>query len=154
MIDLATIRPDEWNFPLFLHILGGFTMVGGLTLAASYLFKARRDGSIALTRLGFRTLLMGVLPAFLVSRIAAQWLIDEEGLEDANAAWLDLGFISTDIGFLFLATATIATGLVVRRAGGADGAARSGWVAAASWLVAILIVVYMVVIWAMATKPT
>jgi hypothetical protein len=151
--DLATIRPDDWNLPLFLHVLGAFSMVGGLTLAASYLFKARRDGSIALTRLGYRTLLMGVLPAYLVTRIAAQWLIDEEGLEEADAAWLDIGFISTDIGLLFLLTATIGTGLVVRRAGGSDGPARSGWVGLASWLVAILLAVYVVVIWAMATKP-
>jgi hypothetical protein len=155
VIDLAAIRPDEWNLPLFLHILGALTMIGALTLAASFLVQARRaGGSIALTRYGFRSLLWFALPSFLVMRIAAQWLIDEEGLQDAEAAWIDLGFISTDIGFLFLATATVATGMIVRRAGGADAAAGGAWVSVATWLVGILLVVYAVVIWAMATKPT
>ena len=25
---LATIRPDEWNFPLFLHVFGAMLLVG------------------------------------------------------------------------------------------------------------------------------
>jgi hypothetical protein len=154
VIELAAIRADSVNFPLFLHVLGAFSLIGALTLAASFLFRARRDGSVELTRYGFRTLLIGALPAFLVTRIAAQWLLDEEGLQDAELAWIDLGFISTDIGVLFLLTATIATGLVVRQAGGGpDGAARSGWVSLAGWLVAILIVAYAVTTWAMAAKP-
>ena len=47
MIDLAAIRPDEWGLPLFLHVLGAFTMVGALVMAASYLFAARRDAGRA-----------------------------------------------------------------------------------------------------------
>ena len=31
---LAAIRPDDWNFPLLLHVLGAMLLVGGL-LAAS-----------------------------------------------------------------------------------------------------------------------
>ncbi len=27
---LASIRPDSWNFPLFLHVLGAMILVGGL----------------------------------------------------------------------------------------------------------------------------
>jgi hypothetical protein len=27
MTELAVIRPGEWNLPLFLHVLGGFTLV-------------------------------------------------------------------------------------------------------------------------------
>jgi hypothetical protein len=152
MIEIAALRADSVNLPLFLHVLGAFAMIGALTLAASFLVQARRDGSLALTRRGFRTLLLGVIPAFLVMRIAAQWLLNEEGLEDAELAWIDFGFISTDIGILFLLIATVATGMVVRRAG-SDDAAKSGWVTFATWLVGILLVVYAVVIWAMATKP-
>jgi hypothetical protein len=145
---LAAIRPDEWNLPLFVHVLAAFVMVGALVTAAAYLFAARRDGSLELTRAGFRTLLIGALPAFIVTRIAAQWLVSEENLEDVEAAWIDVGFISTDVGLLVLIGATVAAGLAVRRAEGVRG------VSLAAWLVALLIVVYAVVIWTMATKPT
>ena len=31
---LASIRPDSWNFPLFLHVLGAMVLVGAVTAAA------------------------------------------------------------------------------------------------------------------------
>ena len=153
MTDLAAIRPDEWALPLFLHVLGAFTLIGALAMAAAYLFAARRDGSLELTRLGYRSLLIGALPAFLVMRIAAQWLASEEGVEDADLAWIDVGFISTDAGLLFLIAATVGAGLAVRRAGRSDGAVGGGGLALAAWLTSLLIAVYAVVIWVMATKP-
>ena len=144
---LATIRPDDWNLALFLHVLVAFVMVGALVTAAAYLFAARRDGSLELTRAGFRSLLIAALPAFIATRLSAQWLVSEEGFEDAELAWLDFGFITTDVGLLVLVGATVAAGLAVRRAEGVRG------VALAAWLLALLIVVYAVVIWMMATKP-
>lgn len=144
---LATIRPDDWNLALFLHVLAAFVMVGALVTAAAYLFAARRDGSLELTRAGFRSLLIAALPAFIATRLSAQWLVSKEGLEDAELAWLDFGFITTDVGLLVLVGATVAAGLAVRRAEGVRG------VALAAWLVAALIAVYAVVIWMMATKP-
>jgi hypothetical protein len=144
---VATIRPDDWNLALFVHVLAAFVMVGALVTAAAYLFAARRDGSLELTRAGFRTLLIAALPAFVISRIAAQWLLSEEGLEDTELAWIDIGFISTDVGALALIVATVVAGLAVRRSDGVRG------VSVAAWLVALLIVVYAVVIWTMATKP-
>jgi uncharacterized membrane protein len=144
---LATIRPDDWNLALFLHVLAAFVMVGALVTAAAYLFAARRDGSLELTRAGFRSLLIAALPAFIATRLSAQWLVSKEGLEDAELAWLDFGFITTDAGLLVLVGATVAAGLAVRRAEGVRG------VALAAWLVAALIAVYAVVIWLMATKP-
>lgn len=146
MIDLATIRPDDWNLPLFLHVLGAFTLVGALVMAASYLF-AGRGGSVAMARLGYRSLLLGALPAFIVTRVAAQWIASEEGVEDSDAAWIGIGYMSTDIGVIALIVATVAAGLAVRRAAGGRG------VSIAAWLVALLIAVYAVAIWAMATKP-
>jgi len=144
---LATIRPDDWNLALFLHVLAAFVMVGALVTAAAYLFAARRDGSLELTRAGFRSLLIAALPAFIATRLSAQWLVSKEGLEDAELAWIDVGFITTDVGLLVLVGATVAAGLAVRRAEGVRG------VALAAWLVAALIAVYAVVIWLMTTKP-
>ena len=135
------------NLALFVHVLTAFVMVGALVTAAAYLFAARRDGSLELTRAGFRSLLIAALPAFIATRLSAQWLVSKEGLEDAELAWLDFGFITTDVGLLVLVGATVAAGLAVRRAEGVRG------VALAAWLVAALIAVYAVVIWLMATKP-
>ncbi len=145
---LATIRPDEWNFPLFLHIVGAMGLVGALSTAAYYLFRARRDGSAALTRVGFRTLLFAGIPSYLVSRLSAQWLLDKEGLGDEDA-WIDIGFIVTDVGVLLLLTATIAAGIAARRAEGSVGSGP----AIAAWCCSVLLVAYTVALWAMATKP-
>ena len=40
MTVLASIRPDSWNFPLFLHVLGAMILVGG-TLAGDVLAGTR-----------------------------------------------------------------------------------------------------------------
>ena len=41
MTVLALIRPDSWEFPLFLHVLGAMVLVGGLLTGASSLASAR-----------------------------------------------------------------------------------------------------------------
>lgn len=148
MTVLAAIRPDEFNLPLFVHVIGAFLMVGALVTAAAYLFAARRDGSIELTRTGFRTLLYAALPALIVTRIGAQWVSSEEGLTDADLTWMTIGFVSTDVGVLALISATIAAGIAVRKAETGRG------IAIAAWLAVLLIVVYAVVIWLMAAKPS
>jgi hypothetical protein len=152
MSALAAIRPDDWNLPLFVHLLAAFTLIGALVLAASLLFAVRRDGSVELTRLGFRSLLIVALPALIVTRLAAQWIASEEGLEDADLTWIDIGYLSTDAGFLVLVGATVAAGVAVRRASRQAGAGAGGS-ALAAWLVTLLIIVYAVMIWIMATKP-
>lgn len=151
---LAVLRPDDWNLALFVHVLGAFVLVGALVTAAAYLFAARRDGSLALMRAGYAALLVGALPAFIVNRVGAQWIASEQGVADSDAAWIAVGYISTDAGFLLLVAATIAAGLAVRRARLAQGAGAPGrGVTVAAWLVALLIAVYAAVIWVMATKP-
>ena len=69
--------------------------------------------------------------------------------------WVTLGYLSTDIGLLALIGATVAAGLAVRRARTAPDAGGSSGrgTALAAWLVMLLIVVYAVMIWLMATKP-
>lgn len=151
MDGLATLRPDGWNLALFVHVFGAFAAMGALVLAASYLFMARRDGSLELTRLGYRSLLFGALPAYVVLRVGAQWIASKEGVEDSDAAWITIGYLTTDLGLLFVLVSTVATGLAVRRAGRGGGV--GGRISLAAWLVAALIVAYAVAIWAMATKP-
>ena len=151
MSALAAIRPDDWNLPLFIHVLGAFTLIGALAMSATYLLAARRDGSLELIRTGFRALLIVGLPAYLAMRSGAQWIANKEGLEDSDAMWITFGYASSEGGLLVLIGATVAAGLALRRAGRGGGGGRG--VAVATWLVGALIVLYLVAIWIMATKP-
>jgi uncharacterized membrane protein len=151
---LAAIRPDEWDLALFVHVLGAMVMVGSLAVAAWYLFAARRDGSLEAVRFGFRSLLLAALPSFVVMRVGAQWIADEEGLADSDAAWIGIGYAVSDMGALLVVIATGVAWLALRRSRRAEGAAGDNRGAAvAAWLVAILIAAYVVAIWAMTTKP-
>jgi hypothetical protein len=145
-------RPGDVDFWLFLHILGGMTSVGALTLSFASLAGAWRSGSAALTRLGFRALLWAAIPAYLVLRVSSQVLLDKEGLEDAELAWIDIGFMVTDPGLLILIAATVLGGLAARRAGEPGGGPAIG-ARIATGLVALLLVAYLVAVWAMTTKP-
>ena len=150
----AAIRPDAWNFPLLLHVLGAMLLVGTLVLAASALVLARRDGSAALLRLGYRSLLIGALPAWIVMRGAAEWIADKEGLTgDEVPSWVDIGYSIADPGLLLLAISTVLAGLALRRAGNPESPAGDGLSRASTVLVSILLVAYLVAIWAMTTRP-
>jgi hypothetical protein len=154
ILAIAPDRPDDWNLPLYLHALGAMVVFGALVVAANYLVAARRDGSATSARRSFRSLAYGVIPAYLLMRISAQWLADKQGVEDADVAWIDIGYVVGDGGLLFVLLATIASGVAVRRTppDGAPGGASRG-VTVASVLVGIVIAATLVAVWAMTTKP-
>jgi hypothetical protein len=149
---VAVIRPDQWNFPLLVHVLGAMLLVGVLVLAASALVLAARDGTASLMRLGFRSLLIGALPAWLVMRAGAEWIASKEHLKNSKLSWIEIGANVADLGFLVLLIATVLAGLTVRRAARAGSPA--GLVRTSSALVSLLVVAYVVAVWAMTTKPT
>ena len=74
LVPLAVVRPVSWNLPLFLHVLGAITLVGAIStvliLAAA---AGRRPERELLSRYAFRVMLVLVLPAWLLTRIGAQW---------------------------------------------------------------------------------
>jgi hypothetical protein len=144
---LAAIRPDDWNFSLFLHVLSAMVLFGAVVLAV----LSVAGGSQAGLRLGFRSLLVGAIPAWIAMRLSAQWIADEEGLLDEGVevpAWVDIGFATSEGSFLVLIAATVCAGIGARRE-------RSGGLRTATVvLVAITIVAYVVALWAMSTKPT
>ena len=150
---LAAIRPDEIDFPLFMHVLGAMVLVGTLLLAGTLLTSARRDGSAVLTRRAYKVLLIGVLPAWLVTRVFAQIVLDKPYYETfEEQTWVEIGFISTEPVLLLIIGATVAAGVGSRRAlrdGGPVGT--SGRVAMGlTWL---LVVIYVITVWAMTAKP-
>jgi len=140
---LAAIRPDDWNIALFVHILGAMMLVGSLVLVATAL--AARD-----LRLGFRSLLLGVIPGWIVMRGAAEWIAEKERVNDIDPtpAWVDIGYSVGDPMLLFIIIATVCAGLAARRQ--STGPLRT----TALVLVGILLVASVVAVWAMSTKPT
>ena len=144
---LSAIRPDDWNFPLFVHVLSAMVLFGAVVLAALSVAGNSQAG----LRLGFRALLVGAIPAWIAMRLSAQWIASKEGLleEDVEApAWVDIGFITSEGSFIFLVAATVCAGIASRRERG--GGLRTATVV----LVGITIVAYVVALWAMSTKPT
>lgn len=149
---LAAIRPDEWNFPLLVHVASAMVLVGVLVLSASSLAGAWNSGSAALTRLGFRSLLWAGLPAYIVLRGSAEWIADKEGVPDEPPLWIDMGYMATDPGLLLLIGAGVLSGIGTRRAREGTGSAVK-LDRVASVLLGLSIVLYLVVVWAMTTKP-
>jgi hypothetical protein len=145
---LAAIRPDDWNIALFVHILGAMLLVGALALVAASL--ASRD-----VRLGFRSLLYGVLPGWVVMRGAAEWIADKEGLNDVDPvpSWVDIGYSIADPSLLLILIATVCSGMAASRRRG-EGRRGDGLRVTALVLTGILLVASVVAIWAMSTKPT
>ena len=137
----------DLELPFFLHVLGAMVLVGSLLLAATALVGAWRADDGAALRLGYRALLLGALPSWLVMRVAAQWLADEGGYDD-DATWIGIGYMTSESTLLLLIAATVLAGMSARRA------QAGGRVRAAVILVGIVIAVYLVTIWAMTTKPT
>jgi hypothetical protein len=149
---LAAIRPDDWNLPLLLHVLGAMLLVGGLFTALTALYLGWRRDAAPFTRLGFWTLLLVAFPAWWLMRIPGQWIASKENLDDVEPAWLEIGYITAEGGGLLLLISIILTGIGTRRArlgGGPSTFARIGTV-----LATIVLVAYVVTVWAMSAKPT
>ncbi len=151
----ALIRPDEWKLPMFVHVLGALTLVGALAVSAIALIGAWRSNSGALTRLGFMTLFYGAIPGWIVMRGGAQWIQHKEGLDNdkVKLTWLDIGFTMADMGFVLLIVSTVIGGLMVRRIR-ASGSPSPVPTRIATGLVSLLLIGYLVAVWAMAAKPT
>ncbi len=153
MSAIAVIRPDAWGLPLFLHVFGAMVLVGALALAAVSLIAAWRSGSPALTRLGFMSLFYGALPGYIVLRAGAEWIADKEGLSDSNLQWIGIGYGVSDTGFLLLVISLIIGGISVRRMNrGGEPSLISARIV--TGLVSIVLVAYLVAVWAMTVKPT
>jgi hypothetical protein len=147
---LAAIRPDDLNLPLFVHVAGAMLLVAALVVVVAVTGGALRrgDGADVLTRLAFRGLLVGVLPAYVVMRAGAEWIASEEQLGDPT--WIGIGYSTADGGLLLALIATVLAWRAARR--GADGPGGLGRAVVA--LSAVLLVAYAVAIWAMTAKPS
>jgi hypothetical protein len=158
MTTLASIRADDVNFPLFLHVLGAMLLVGTLfavTVGIVLGWRREEGEAVALTRFGLLTLLLGVLPAYILMRIGAEWTAVREGFNEEGApepTWLGLGYITADAGALLILVSLVlgAIGLVRMRRGGGGGVALGR---AVGIICLVLLAAYVVTVWAMSGKP-
>ena len=150
---LAASRPESWNFPLFVHVLGAMILVGGLLAGGSVLAFAR--GEAKSLRLGYWSLLAVALPGWLIMRVGAQWIYTKEHWDDLpdnvdEPGWLGIGYITADLGGIILAVSLILGGIGVYRLREDKG---SGLLKVTLVLSFVLLAVYVVAVWAMAGKP-
>ena len=147
---LAVIRPDSWNFPLLVHVFGATLLVGAVTAAVGTLLLTPGGGGdpAGLRRFAFRVLLFVGLPAYILMRGGAAWIYDKEGLGDArdDPAWIGIGFITAEVGAVVFLVALVCAWLAVR-----NSSERLGKIAGI--LGAVLLVAWVIAIWAMGAKP-
>jgi tetrahydromethanopterin S-methyltransferase subunit C len=81
-------------------------------------------------------------------RGGAEWIADKEGLTDLPETpdWIGIGYGVADIGFVLLVIAALAAWLTLRRGATAG-------VKIAAVIVGFVILMDVIAIWAMTTKP-
>jgi uncharacterized membrane protein len=154
---LAATRPTDWDFPLFLHVLGAMVLVGGLVVAVAMQILAwrRRDpaDASAFNRGAFWALLTVALPGWVLMRVGGEWIYSKEGWSgDNDPDWLGIGYIAADVGLLVLLVTILLAGLGMRRLR-RSGSGTSVLFRIATPLATILLIAYLVAVWAMTTKP-
>jgi len=146
---LASIRPDSWNFPLFLHVLGAMVLVGAATTAVVAQLApgvVPGDGD-RMRRFSFRTLLFAALPAYIVMRVGAEWMYSKEfGDTDDDPTWIGIGYITADLGALLLLIALITAGI-------ASWKSKTRLGKAAGVITALALIGWIIAVWAMGAKP-
>ena len=151
---LAAIRPDEQSFALLLHLVGATVVFGALLASATSLLLAR--GEARLLRLGYFSLLLVGLPGLFLMRLAGQWLYNLQHWDDLpdqidEPAWLGIGFVVADWGGLLFLLSLALGGVGIYRL--RQGKSATGLLNATMLISLVLIVAYVVAVWAMTGKP-
>jgi hypothetical protein len=94
---IAVVRPQSWDLPLFLHVLGAMVLFGAV-LAALVVALAGRP------RATFSSLLVA-LPAWAVTLAGAYWIEHDEHLGSSKANWLGIGHGVLEPGLIVLLAA-------------------------------------------------
>jgi len=147
---LAAIRPDSWNLPLFLHVLGSTLTFGATATLALVGFAGLRSGperAAWLRSLAFRIGGYVLVPAFILMRSGAQWIADKEYPGNAKTpGWLDVGFIVTEPGAILVIVMLILAWLAARRPGFRGAVA-------VPWLASVYLLALGIAWFAMSAKP-
>jgi hypothetical protein len=151
---LAAIRPDDQSFALLLHLVGATVVFGALLASATSLVLAH--GDTRLLRLGYFSLLLVGLPGLVLMRLAGEWLYRLQNWDDLpdqidQPAWLGIGFVVADWGGLLFLLALALGGVGIYRS--RNGKGDAGLLKGTMVISLVLIVAYVVAVWAMTGKP-
>jgi hypothetical protein len=109
---LAIVRPDSFDFPLFLHVLGAMTVTGATAAAFIGAISERRWPWLRLVVA--RALLLATFPAWILMRLGGAWEDSRSPIGDGKG-WLGTGYLVADAGFVLLIVAIILAAVSVRR---------------------------------------
>jgi hypothetical protein len=144
---LALVRPDSWNLPLFLHVLGATLTFGATATVAILAFAGRRAGDRALwlRGLAFWIGFVVLVPAWALMRVAGGW-IDSKEYPQHEPGWVGVGYIVSEGGALLIIVMLILAWLGRRRL-------ESRTAAVVPWLASVYLVALGVAWFAMSGKP-
>jgi hypothetical protein len=145
---LALVRPDSWNLPLFLHVLGATLTFGTATTVMVLGFagvRGDREQAAWLRSLTFWISFGILVPAFILMRGSALWILDKEFPGGHEPGWVDVGFIVSEPGALLVIVMVILAWLA--------RSPKSRVAVAVPWLALILLVGLAVAWFAMSAKP-
>lgn len=144
---IAFMRPDAWDFPLFVHVLGAIALFGGVAAVVLISYAGQRMPAQAVFahRTAFVTLIAVVWPAYIVMRAGAQWIYNKEDLHPDMPTWIKLGIAVGDGGALVLIGLTVLGWLALSR--------RPNVSKYFAGLASLYLVALFVAWWAMSAKP-
>ena len=142
---LAIVRPESWNFPLFLHVLGA-TLVTGAT-AAAFVMAVSAPRWPWLRSVLTRTMLLVVFPAWVLMRLGGAWEDSRSPIGD-DSTWLGIGYIVGDAGFVLLIVAMILSVVGSRRP-------ERGWpISTVAVITGVYLAALLVAMFVMTGKPS
>jgi hypothetical protein len=145
---LALIRPDSWNLPLFLHVLGATITFGATATVAIVAFAGRpatSERALWLRGLAFKIGLLVLIPAWFLLRLPAAWITSKE-FPDHEPGWVGVGYPVTEGGAVLIIVMLILAWFARRR--------RESWTAAVvPWLATVYLLALGVAWFAMSAKP-
>ena len=153
---LTIVRSGAWEWALLFHVTGALVLVGGMVLLVVAALTAERHDSpesiLTLRRLGLRTLLVVVVPAFVLMRVSAEWVRSEDAFAD-DVGWIGMGYVVSDLGLVVLIALTLLSWRSVRGAFANGGTRRNVAARAYTVLASVYLLALLATTWAMTTKP-
>jgi hypothetical protein len=160
------------NFPLLIHVGGAMILVGGVLTAALFFLLAQ--GSAQRLRLGFYSLLFVALPGLILAKIGATAIWSKESVHGFIGAafphtddprWVEIGGTALDGGGALLVLALILGWFGLKRLDGGEGdflakvpvvknMSGATLLKGSTIISVVLLVGYVLAIWAMGTKPS
>lgn len=141
----------------FVHVLAAIVWVGGAI--AAQIMALRLKHAEPAHRLGFARDMRFVaqfmfLPAALIGYLTGELMIAEVAAFDHEQAWISIGTIGFGVSFLIAAAFLVPQiRKAVRLMEGGQGPAAGAVIGRVSVVARIVIVILLVVVWAMVTKP-